>query len=173
MYEELEPFILWLSSRCKAIFTRLCCKIYFFFFFNFVDGAIFYFIYIISFVDIFPTFNWYLEIGAESQPQVQPVFFGPVPYVFWIILHGQLCSCTRQKQLRLRKEWAKNWRTLQNITLTLCAVEARLPEFRCPYSSQSLGDLACGISPSNQQFVCCLLSDIWNPTCCYTTKTQQ
>lgn len=93
-----------------------------------MDGAIFYLIYIISFVDKFPTFNWYLEIGAESQPQVQPVFFGPVPYVFWIILHGQLCSCTRQKQLRLRKEWAKNWRTLQNITLTLCAVEARLPE---------------------------------------------
>ena len=83
MYEELEPFILWLSSRYKDVFTRLCCKIFsFLFFFNFVDGAIFYFIYIISFVDKFPTFNRYLEIGAESQPQVQPVFFGPVPYVF-------------------------------------------------------------------------------------------
>lgn len=171
MYEELEPFILWLSSRCKAVFTRLCCKI-FFFFFNFVDGAIFYFIYIISFVDKFPTFNRYLEIGAESQPQVQPVFFGPVPSVFWIILHGQLCSCTRQQQLRLRKEWAKNRRPLQNITLP-CAVEARLPELGVLNSSRSLGDLACSSSLCNQQFACCLLAAAWKPTCCGTTETQQ
>lgn len=151
MYEELEPFILWLSYRCKAILWGCVVRFLFSFLFFLILWTVpfFYFIYIISFVDKFPIFNWYLKIGAESQPQVQPVFFGPVPSVFWIFLHSQLCSCTRQTN----SGWERSELRTEEPCRTLhyrCVQWSQAARIRCPYSSCSLGDVARGISPSNQ-----------------------
>lgn len=90
-----------------------------------------------------------MKIGAESQPQVQPVFFGPVPSVFWIILHSQLCSCTRQTN----SGWERSELRTEEPCRTLhsrCVQWSQAARIRCPYSSCPLGDVARGISPSNQ-----------------------